>query len=156
MNSYPKTELQVAWYFLKIWTGIFKGDNVVFPQTGNKILQQGGQQDILHSMAKFILACISSHSIALLVHLHICQSCALITKNQNTWKRLSAVKSQKWQGAPDQIWRWCESHSCCNYMEIGRKKSGARFNINSWVQPPILTISSNLAIVAKLGDPKCL
>ena len=26
----------------------------------------------------------------------------------------------------------------------------------SWVQPPILTISSNLAIVAKLGDPKCL
>ena len=27
---------------------------------------------------------------------------------------------------------------------------------NSWVQPPILTISSNLAIVAKLGDPKCL
>ena len=28
--------------------------------------------------------------------------------------------------------------------------------VNSWVQPPILTISSNLAIVAKLGDPKCL
>ena len=28
--------------------------------------------------------------------------------------------------------------------------------LNSWVQPPILTISSNLAIVAKLGDPKCL
>ena len=27
---------------------------------------------------------------------------------------------------------------------------------DSWVQPPILTISSNLAIVAKLGDPKCL
>ena len=26
----------------------------------------------------------------------------------------------------------------------------------SWVQPPILTISSNLAIVAKLDDPKCL
>ena len=28
--------------------------------------------------------------------------------------------------------------------------------ITSWVQPPILTISSNLAIIAKLGDPKCL
>ena len=28
--------------------------------------------------------------------------------------------------------------------------------LTSWVQPPILTISSNLAIVAKLGDPKCL
>ena len=27
---------------------------------------------------------------------------------------------------------------------------------SSWVQPPILTISSNLAIVAKLGYPKCL
>ena len=27
---------------------------------------------------------------------------------------------------------------------------------SSWVQSPILTISSNLAIVAKLGDPKCL
>ena len=27
---------------------------------------------------------------------------------------------------------------------------------SSWVQPPILTISSNLAIIAKLGDPKCL
>ena len=30
------------------------------------------------------------------------------------------------------------------------------FAIISSVQPPILTISSNLAIVAKLGDPKCL
>ena len=30
------------------------------------------------------------------------------------------------------------------------------WSFNSWVQPPILTISSNLAIVAKLGDPKCL
>ena len=28
--------------------------------------------------------------------------------------------------------------------------------IVSWVQPPIFTISSNLAIVAKLGNPKCL
>ena len=26
----------------------------------------------------------------------------------------------------------------------------------SGVQPPLLTISSNLAIVIKLGDPKCL
>ena len=28
--------------------------------------------------------------------------------------------------------------------------------MHSWVQPPILTFSSNLAIVAKLDDPKCL
>ena len=27
--------------------------------------------------------------------------------------------------------------------------------LSSWVQPPILTISPNLAIVAKLGDPDC-
>ena len=26
-------------------------------------------------------------------------------------------------------------------------------HLHSWVQPPILTISSNLAIIAKLGDP---
>ena len=28
--------------------------------------------------------------------------------------------------------------------------------LSSWVQLPISTISSNLAIVAKFGDPKCL
>ena len=32
----------------------------------------------------------------------------------------------------------------------------SRLLVNSWVQLPILMISSNLVIVAKLGNPKCL
>ena len=44
---------------------------------------------------------------------------------------------------------WC----CCG---DGGNAALVAFTLISWVQPPILTISSNLATVAKLGDPKCL
>ena len=39
---------------------------------------------------------------------------------------------------------------------VENAKSWFARQTTSWVQPPILTISSNLAIVTKLGDPKCL